>query len=820
MNIIRKKALLSHLYSKVRRASRGAISLLLILAVTPFLHMSLMLVETVRYQDVIENMIEVQDLSTMSLMANYDDFIQSRFGLLAMSQKEDSTTLFRYYLSQNLMNNDTDSLTGDVTANTGLYDTSELERQICEYGQLSIPVELISDIVDSIGVLDTLKDKMKTGSLDKLTKIGDAASSCGDALSALSTLNDKTKAAIEKFQTYKTDLKNYNDKYTEFNNKALAYVTYVQNNSVNSDTDFSLITEYNNLDTARSEYRSAVNTLKQSISNTKSSIKSAVDALNTFISKAQAVTTAGNKLTSQGEDPTTKLIDEILVYATSLSTGCYDRFSESLADGEISALGSIYNSLNTMNNPASFTGLSITSSDTATTIKSRYYKDISAIPSDFEEKTNEFNEQAATEEPTDSQSVSVTGMLDVFSSFLGINFFADENLNARVSRSASMFNGSGEWYEMSAEATMMRSMISIINDAYKVFTGNFWEKIVAIADFLINFGKLMVSMVTWSVQFLTTLAANIGYLADGNVGGIASLVEVAGYAVYNFPNRMTYTKSTTLSGYNLNDLSTNGAHRVGSTPAWGQSFNTMLQVITEGSTGTDETMFKGAELEYILCGDEEEIVNQLAALFDLYMFRFIVDAISSATNSEVQSMCEGTYIAGIVIFLIILFCEPLIDCIMLVNGVPEYFYKKTIYLTPTGILPLFVDLLKLNSTISGAMSLGGDDGAGSKLQNFVGGEVAWNTIYSDKDTFAGYSMDDFYEESGDGGVELKFKKQGVFKMDYTKHLFVLLTTRVQVPLMLKRMQDIIQMEAITYNNWKGTDIDFTISIDGAGSSTQ
>ena len=486
MNIIRKKALLSHLYSKVRRASRGAISLLLILAVTPFLHMSLMLVETVRYQDVIENMIEVQDLSTMSLMANYDDFIQSRFGLLAMSQKEDSTTLFRYYLSQNLMNNDTDSLTGDVTANTGLYDTSELERQICEYGQLSIPVELISDIVDSIGVLDTLKDKMKTGSLDKLTKIGDAASSCGDALSALSTLNDKAKAAIEKFQTYKTDLQNYNDKYTEFNNKALAYVTYVSNNAVNSDTAFYLITEYNDLDTARGEYRSAVNTLKQSISNTKSSIKSAVDALNTFISKAQAVTTAGNKLTSQGEDPTTKLIDEILVYATSLSTGCYDRFSESLADGEISALGSIYNSLNTMNNPASFTGLSITSSDTATTIKSRYYKDISAIPSDFEEKTNEFNEQAATEEPTDSQSVSVTGMLNVFSSFLGINFFADENLNARVSRSASMFNGSGEWYEMSAEATMMRSMISIINDAYKVFTGNFWEKICAIADFLIK----------------------------------------------------------------------------------------------------------------------------------------------------------------------------------------------------------------------------------------------------------------------------------------------------------------------------------------------
>ena len=235
-------------------------------------------------------------------------------------------------------------------------------------------------------------------------------------------------------------------------------------------------------------------------------------------------------------------------------------------------------------------------------------------------------------------------------------------------------------------------------------------------------------------------------------------------------------------------------------------------------------MFKGAELEYLLCGSEDEIMNQLAAFLDLYLFRFAVDALSSLTNEQVQAMCEGTYIAGIVIMLIVLFLEPFIDCIMLVNGIKEYFYKETVYLTPSGIVSLVVDAIKLNSITSGAMNIGG---LGDKLTNFAGNGVAWSTIESQADNFTGYhdgegyDEDDFYEfDSDTGKMKLQTKKKGIYSMDYTLHMFYLINTRVTPDALLQRIQDIIYTEAVTYNNLYSPEVTFDLNKAYTGIQTE
>ena len=88
--------------NKYINGARGAVSLLLVLTMSPLLSISLVLVESARYQDAIESMQEIIDISSFSALANYDSYLDERFGLLTISQDLDIDDSFNQYLEKNV----------------------------------------------------------------------------------------------------------------------------------------------------------------------------------------------------------------------------------------------------------------------------------------------------------------------------------------------------------------------------------------------------------------------------------------------------------------------------------------------------------------------------------------------------------------------------------------------------------------------------------------------------------------------------------------------------------------------------------------------
>lgn len=153
--------------NKYINGARGAVSLLLVLTMSPLLSISLVLVESARYQDAIESMQEIIDISSFSTLANYDDYLDERFGLLAVSQDSDINDSFNKYLQKNV-----DSLGKSISLKTqstegkfSLSDSEVLEEQILDYSELIAVLETLVTLTDGTD----LKEEIKKN-LDKTTK--------------------------------------------------------------------------------------------------------------------------------------------------------------------------------------------------------------------------------------------------------------------------------------------------------------------------------------------------------------------------------------------------------------------------------------------------------------------------------------------------------------------------------------------------------------------------------------------------------------------------------------------------------------------------
>ena len=74
---------------KMIKNTCGAISLMLALLVVPFYAVAGILVEASRYQSALTGLDDAMNTSALSVLSDYDSFLQSRFGLLAMAQNDD-----------------------------------------------------------------------------------------------------------------------------------------------------------------------------------------------------------------------------------------------------------------------------------------------------------------------------------------------------------------------------------------------------------------------------------------------------------------------------------------------------------------------------------------------------------------------------------------------------------------------------------------------------------------------------------------------------------------------------------------------------------
>lgn len=144
---------------KMIKNTCGAISLMLALLVVPFYAVAGILVEASRYQSALTGLDDAMNTSALSVLSDYDSFLQSRFGLLAMAQNDDPSVdngytgnkdleeAFQKYLNAQ-DTTDTRSFRTTSAAAAGVYplaDTDILKAQVLDYSTLTLPTVLVSE---------------------------------------------------------------------------------------------------------------------------------------------------------------------------------------------------------------------------------------------------------------------------------------------------------------------------------------------------------------------------------------------------------------------------------------------------------------------------------------------------------------------------------------------------------------------------------------------------------------------------------------------------------------------------------------------------
>lgn len=228
------------LKKKLFKATRGAISLMLCILITPFLSMAGALIELSRYQSATELMQEVIDSSMLSVLADYDEYLEDRFGLFAVSQDNDMSESFNSYLKSNsnilggAVSVDSASLNGKFSlsakGDSGDYDV--LEAQLLDFSETSALTETLLENFKLQDIIDALKD------ITGFSNITSIASNVKDATSAI-------KSLVESAENLYNDL---NVVYSAFESASQSVQRIVDTfNNIASDVQTTLefnISEY------------------------------------------------------------------------------------------------------------------------------------------------------------------------------------------------------------------------------------------------------------------------------------------------------------------------------------------------------------------------------------------------------------------------------------------------------------------------------------------------------------------------------------------------------------------------------------------------
>lgn len=195
------------------KASKGAISLFLVVILLPFTEIATILISAQRYNSSIAVLEEVMSSSMVSTLSNYDSYIKDRFGLLTLAQKSELQSTFDKYFDYNkniLPSAFNSDLKATVNGALSLDNDEVLLKQIKEYSKLTAPFLMLHNGLD-------LSEQIKK--LEKMLKIDsflDMANSGADLCDGALEFDD----SYEKLQTLSSQIEElkstYNDKYSTF----------------------------------------------------------------------------------------------------------------------------------------------------------------------------------------------------------------------------------------------------------------------------------------------------------------------------------------------------------------------------------------------------------------------------------------------------------------------------------------------------------------------------------------------------------------------------------------------------------------------------
>jgi peptidoglycan hydrolase CwlO-like protein len=211
--------------------TKGVISLFLAILMLPFASIGGVLINAARVNSAVAIFDEALCNASNSTLGTYDEFLRSRFGLLAMSQNTSGhgsgytvqnliSETFQFYMEQNTAALSNTYFNAETEA-TGIYplaDTSVLLSEIFEYGKYAIPAKLVMDgfcIDDIIGSLSKNMGFAKS-LLGSLTSTANCAQKLDDC-------SDKFKKADDKLEACRNAKSGYVAAYSDFETAVTKY---------------------------------------------------------------------------------------------------------------------------------------------------------------------------------------------------------------------------------------------------------------------------------------------------------------------------------------------------------------------------------------------------------------------------------------------------------------------------------------------------------------------------------------------------------------------------------------------------------------------
>lgn len=774
---------------KYINGTRGIISLFLAMIMAPFLSISLLLVESARYQHAMEIMNELMDSAALSTEANYDTYLNSRFGLLAFDQKKNPTDTYNKYMEENtpLLSNSVSLANVNAEGVYALSDTEVFKNQILEFSEVSVGIEATTELLNVSDWMKKLYKKMNVEKLNEyatgVIKVAGAADAAANLIrcveTAIEDYNGKKNAFGEQEKGYEDIIHNYHSYAETFKEATNEYIQKESQYSREKEAADNYIPEYDEetgveisvrpsisidlssyrrrAERARDNYCSAANRLSEKLSQMKRDYQAIWNAVNAIPSSINDVDSFLGKEGMDQEDKfTSRVVDEVTnvmkkyVEQTTLDdmTSTAVKLAEQAGDIDKVRYGSPSDG-----RKSGYTYITSDSSISSSTFKSKF----DSLNVDYyfyntvQELTGVVNRSNNSADKAAEKNPKLLELLDLLGQMMGLHLVYDGALDSVVI---------SDYHVESFYSTNLIGSIANVTDAGKTFLNSYKEKnpikrlynrLKSLGKFLLGVSRLLIGIVSWVGTVLVNLA-----LFDVSPKNIYETFFLYCYGIYNCPSRTTYTSSG-IASYSYKSLF-NSLGGDTTKPCSGALSD--LDKLTIDRHGSDKA-FKGAEVEYLLEGGVNELQNQAVAFLNVYLVRLVLNLNLILTSSEVKAQALAANIAGWVVYLVYILAEPLVDTFLLVNGQDEYLFKSKMHLSIVGSLALAEQIANMTNMSKGSKA-------------------------AVKDWFSAHY--------GHGSMS------GTYKMNYNEHLLILMLATVNKDQYLQRLQNIVTMESRIKND--------------------
>lgn len=813
---------------KLIHGVRGSISIFLCLIITPFLSISLGLIEYARMQQVIELTNELCELTGISALSDYDIFMHNRFGLLATDQETDlseSAPLLNDNI--NALGNQVNIENVSVNGKLSLQNTQILKKQVIDFSELTAPTAVVmedfkvQDLINKLNELDKFQNVLNTVNSIKdftdslktvVTELENFQTAVQNIINSVNNLATSAEALANKASDLFTALKDdgilfssdttdeaampsidkFTSNYIDDITSLVSYVSSISSDisTIKSQLDIA-VSSLNNVSNAVAKAEENASSVQSSnAADADGSISQAAntdlnDVLNrlkNFLDEAKSalaqdvVDSAKDYLTESVQNALKScgLYDFLEKYSTQLVSG---NFLNNITDETVqdikTFISTVYNLCNGKEND-----------DLLNELISSFVPDVSSII-DFDFLSSQLSSAlTAAENALVSKASEMTGLtdlIDVVRNLFNLDVFYENDLNAFVNIGTSEDSSYQDFLD--AIGSMLNAAEDFANDLGGLdllgALGAVWDLFKAIGDLLTSIFEIIGNSIT-------SLAKLAGDLLSGEVQNVYERLLISAYMCHNLPNRTSWNDSekalygTGLTGFDYSDIPiASGDGQEGPDAKGFAKLNEMLNEIKNGS-GNDKS-FKGAELEYICAGTNSEIANQIFSFLNIYFLRLLLDLPSVFASGEVASVAAAANIASWAVYIIYVLIEPFCDTIILVNGEEVPLIRKSCWLTASGVGELIsklASILQMNAEME------------SKLKKYA-------TTHA-KDDGKQKPDPSVSTDNTESGFD-----SGLGNADYSTHMLIIILAFVTDDLQINRFKGIVELETAEYYRQKG-----------------